>query len=374
MAPTDAGSGTAVLAPDAGQGAPTQLAHVQLQKRGCAPLDEIRLPGAVHQVLLPLQDSRLSALVLRPDRKTLEWWSGPFGTTAQRVAVYNLNQGAARLSLVRKAADLYVLAWIDDQGGVWSLRYAARNFGQPKQLGTGADRRFAPALYEEGGVSLLAYVASVNDTMHTFVVRSHDATGVDITPPGHGAAAPSFVLGAEQPVLVVVDARAGVSPLLELSFDAQGTPRPALVRTPISQPYSPPLLRAVAVPEGEIEVAFSAIGKLAATAIGRVPLRRALAPVALLPSRGYGELSFDVTRVGRAVVYALESPLSEEPHAPRGLELKWLDRAGEGQTLKLDGTSPALWPSIAATALMGEVVVGYVVGTEARVVRLRCDA
>jgi hypothetical protein len=350
-----------------------QLEHVKLEKRACVRADELLLHTSAARVLLPTQDSTLEALIVHKDQKLLEWWSGRLGENAQRTATLTLASAAQRISVVRKAAGLYVIAWVDGLGSVRSVQYEARKFGAVREVGQGADRRFAPALFERGSYSLLAYTASVDEVMHTFVQRASDAP-VDVTPLGHGAAAPTFVRGQDAPSLIVVDARAGISPLLEIKFSPEGKPLPAEVRTPISQPYAPPLLRAVAVPGGEVEVAFSAVGKLAASAIGRVPLRRAVSAVPLHPSRGYGELAFDVALSGHAALFAMQVPRDEKPSAPSQIEVAWLDKSGDGKTLTLNKGEPASAPSIASTPLPGEVLVGYVSDQHAYVVRLRCDA
>jgi hypothetical protein len=268
---------------------------------------------------------------------------------------------------------LYVIAWVDGQGVVQSVQYGGRKFSAIRVVGQGADRRFAPALFERGGHSLLAYTASVDEVMHTFVQRSAEPP-VDVTPLGHGAAAPTFVRGQDAPSLIMIDARAGISPLLEVTFSEDGKPQPAQVRTPVSQPYAPPLLRAVAVPDGELEVFFSAVGKLAASAIGRVPLRRAVSALPLHASRGYGELAFDVALSGHAALFAMQVPRDEKPSAPQQIEVAWLDKSGDGKTLTLSKGASASAPSIASTPLPGEVLVGYVSEGHAYVVRLRCDA
>ncbi|HEX6243252.1 MAG TPA: hypothetical protein VFZ61_20200 [Polyangiales bacterium] len=361
-------------APDAStKHAPKQLSQAPLQKRGCTKLDDVTLPVTAYRLLIPTQDSALQALVLRDDQITLEWWSGELGGPAVLRASHKLTARVTKLSLLRRAAASYTVAAVDEQGGLWGLHYSAGKWADVKQLARGADRRFAPALYEDGAISLLAYTSSVDKAMHTFVVRSLAGQGVDVTPAGHGAAAPTFVSGVDQPVLVFVDAHEGISPLLEVGFDENLKPQPALVRTPISQPYAPPLLRAVAIDQGEVEVAFTAVGKLAASAIGRVPLRRAASAVALHPSRGYGELDFDVALSGKAAIFALEVPVDEKPNAEHVLELKWLDQSGDGATLELV-RGAALRPSIAATPLPGELLVAYVTGTTPHLTRLRCDS
>jgi hypothetical protein len=209
--------------------------------------------------------------------------------------------------------------------------------------------------------------------MHTFVLRAAEpSAALDVTPPGHGAAAGSFVLGAEPPILVMIDARGGVSPLLELPFDGAGKPGAVIVRTPVSQPFAPPALSAVAVPGGELEVAFTAIGKLAATAIGRVPLRRAVAPTALHPSRGYGQLSLSSARGVRAVVHALEVPSDASQTAPHQIELKWIDAQGEGEGLTLPALpDSARQPSLVALR-RGVFALAFTRGKHAYALLLDC--
>jgi hypothetical protein len=367
--PIKADPGQGALAPPKAR----QLEQVRLEKRACVRADELLLHTDAARVLLPTQDSTLAALIVHKDQKQLEWWSGRVGESAERTATLTLSSAVQRISLVRKAPGLYTIAWVDGQGAVQSVHYEARKFGALRVVGKGADRRFAPALFERGSQSLIAYTASVDEVMHTFVQRASDAP-IDVTPLGHGAAAATFVAGQEAPALIMIDARAGISPLLEVSFAEDGKPKPAQVRTPVSQPYAPPLLRAVLVPGGEVEVAFSAVGKLAASAIGRVPLRRAVSALPLHASRGYGELAFDVALSGQAALFAMQVPRDEKPSAPHQIEVAWLDKSGDGKTLTLSQGASVSAPSIAATPLPGEVLVGYVREQKAYVARLRCDA
>jgi hypothetical protein len=316
-------------------------------------------------------------LVLRAARRRLEWWSGTAPALVPRGA-HDFAVPVARLAVLRgpagAGADVHSLALVDDKGELWCQRHAGDRFDAPRSLAQGADRRFDPALAFAGEQLLTAFTRTVDLAMHTFVVRcsGQAAPAIDVTPPGHGAAAASFVLGASFPSLVMLDARGGVSPLLELPFDERGQPGAVLVRTPISQPYAPPALSAVALPGGEVEVAFTAIGKLAATAIGRVPLRRAAAPSALHASRGYGQLSFGVALGARAAVYALEVPRDEGKDAPHLIEIKWVDAQGDGETLALPASSDsARLPSIAALT-RGRFLLAYVSGASARAGLLHC--
>ena len=246
----------------------------------------------------------------------------------------------------------------------------------PRTLATGIDMRFAPALARQSSGLLVAYTQTVEGAMHTFVAHVTDSKIAvkDVTPISHGAGAASFVLGADAATLVMLDARAGVSPLLEVGFENNGTPKLALVRTPVSQPYAPPLLVAVHVPNNEVQVAYTAIGRAAATAVGILPLRRAEAPRALLPSLGYGALSFSGALGKRAAVFALESPVSATKDAERALVVKVLDDRGEGPALTLKATHGTLSkPSIVAASDRAFFLL-YFDGTIWMLAALDCDA
>lgn len=348
-------------APRAAQPSPAR-SKLKAPARGCVMGPDLAVRDDAAQAWAIASGTDERVLVLRADRRTLELWQ--LDATPVQLKSVKLEQPVAKLAVSRGSKS--ALGWVDDKGDVWLAREPLK---QPVRVAQGADRRFAPALAEADGQLLLTFTRTVDEAMHTFLVR--DGKLSDLTPAGHGASAASFVLGVTPPVLVMLDARAGISPLLEVPFDAQGIPKPAIVRTPISQPYAPPLLAAVQLPGGELEVAFSAIGKLAATAIGRVPLRRAVGPVALHPSRGYGELRFDVALSGKAALFALEVPVSEAPKAARVIELKWLDAQGEGETLVI-GAQGASGPSIVANRIAGEVQITYVARGTAHAARLLC--
>jgi hypothetical protein len=171
----------------------------------------------------------------------------------------------------------------------------------------------------------------------------------------------------------MLDAHAGVSPLLEVSFDAQGEAEPAVVRTPVSQPYAPPALAAVALSPEHVEVAFTAIGRVAATAIGRVPLRRAEAPVALVPSKGYGELHFSAAPGPSFAIFALESCKHASNDPARELAIKLVDERGEGGTLELRSDTESLArPALSQGAAEGEYWLAFMRGARIQLARMVC--
>jgi hypothetical protein len=329
------------------------------------------LSTGAHKLLLGAERDNLVALAIG-NGKDLTLYRGSALASLESAGTSTLEAQVSRAALYGDQAGVE-LALVDERGQVLLAPIAAAGLGKPQLVATGADRRFAPALARLGDGRLVAFVRAVGEGMHTFVALVHGAkvTLHDVTPEGHGAAAPAFVAGASEPTLVMLDARAGVSPLLELGFDAQGHPGEVMVRTPVSQPYAPPLLRAVELPDGQVEVAFTAVGKLAATAIGRVPLRRAVQALALLPSRGYGELSFSALRGARRAAFAYEAPRTSEAGSAHDVEVVLLDEQGLGPVLSLGASDDARAPELALYA--GTLWLGYTRGSQAVVAALRCD-
>jgi hypothetical protein len=309
--------------------------------RGCAVEQESELAAASRGIALQLAGP--AVLLAQEDPPALALWQG--GTQGWREGLrLALESAAARASAVC-TDDACDVAWVDQRMRLLRARVDGGGFGKPVELALGVDRRFAPAITRSGERVLVAYTVGVDEGMHTRVLgaRGAELAPIDVTPSGHGAAAPVFVLGAAA-TLIAIDAHAGVSPLLEIPFDRDGAPQPAIVRTPVSQPYAPPLLAAVQWASGDVEVMFTAIGKLAMTAVGRVPLRSAAAPSALAASRGYGELSFAVARGSRRALFVLETPVDGAKNADRSLTLSLTDgtTTEDGPAFAAPARSPSL--------------------------------
>lgn len=268
------------------------------------------------------------------------------------------------------------LAIIDERGRLLLATLDAQGLSEPSTLASGVDRRFAPALARVGEHTLIAYTQAVSEAMHTFVLRRSSGTAPaprDVTPAGHGASAPTFVSGASEPTLVFIDARAGYSPLLELRFDARGDPLAAQVRTPVSQPYTPPALQAVRWESGVVELFFTAVGRAAMTAIGRVPLRESAEPSALLASRGYGEREFSLARSRRRALIAAEQPLEAGPADARALALKLSDGVQTHDVAWFEGERAGARPSLVSGPEPGSYWLAYVRGHALHAALLACD-
>lgn len=366
----------AVVASTPSPSAPASRGGEPAPSRGCVVEAERVVAEGAERVLVANDKGQLSAVVVGKEGRAFTLFRGASAETLASSATHTLEQKSARVALY--AGDLGLrLTHVDEKGKVYLTAVASRAFAPPRKLADGADRRFAPAYAVVNGVELVAFTRTVEKVMHTFLARlaGGNVEVRDVTPSGHGAAAATFVLGHEPPTLVAIDAHAGVSPLLEIPLNERGEAGAHAVRTPVSQPYTPPLLAAVRMPGGsDVQVAYTAVGKLAATAIGRVPLRVATEPVALLPSRGYGELFMAVARGTRRVAFALESPRSETPDAPRSLEVVLLDAEGEGPRSTLAGEGDGIrYPALAVGAREGELWLGYVRKGRATIATLRCD-
>lgn len=347
------------------------LPHRAAPREGCASRHEQTLDRPALRAIALHFDGSPALVTLEDQGRMLALWRWS-GGSFQRGPQLSLEQKAVRGSALCKGARCE-LALLDEAAHLLALHVEPGRFGKPRMLASRVDRRMAPALAYAGQQLIYAYTASVDEAMHTFwIARSGDAAtpARDLTPTGHGAAAATFVLGAKTPTLVVVDAHAGLSPLLELSFGDSGAPSEARVRMPVSQPYEPPRLAAFEWDNGEVEVAYTAVGRLAMTAVGRVSLRKPSEPTALSPSKGYGELAFAVARSHKRVLFALEVPLDGKPEAQRELVLKLLSASSTHDTLRF--AAGARDPSLVAMHGAGEYMLAYSHGDSIHAVVLGC--
>jgi len=311
-------------------------------------------------------------LVLSGDRKTLSLLRET-GTKFSEIAKRSLPATLQQLRMAEaQGTDTTRFAFVDGRGQLFTGSAGPRHIDISKALASGLDRRFAPAMHVGAGRMLVAYTKAVSESMHTYVLdtRREEEAAWDVTPEGHGASAPSFVRGDAAATLVMLDAHEGISPLLEVSIPSSGAPTPATVRTPVSQPYAPTELLAAQTPWGEVQVAYTAVGKLAATAIGRVPLKRADMPTALHPSRGYGQVHFDLALGKASAIFAMQVPIDANEGAKHRIEIVWTGPSDMSSPLVLDGEG-ASGPSL-ANAGSGHYWLSYVVGGRAVRRELAC--
>ncbi len=337
----------------------TATVKPSLEARSCALLSETNVHTDVGRALLSSDHAgALAVLLVNESGFTLQRLRE--GTLALEASL-GLKAAPKRSAFVQSSKRGFV-AWVDAEAHMWTVAVAGGKFESPSRVAEGVDRRFAPALSVQGKQALVAFTRSFGPGMHVYVSRigGEKSTLEDITPEGHGAAAPTFIVGQNAPSIVMIDARAGVSPLLEVRFDGALRPQPAIVRTPVSQPYAPPGLQALSVSSELTLVAFTAIGRAAATAVGLVPLQRAEEATALVPSKGYGELELSAAQHDGLGVFAVEAFRTSSAQGPRQVQVHVIDGAGAGNALEVGGAfESASAPSLAASATPGGFFLSY---------------
>ncbi|MEM9192867.1 MAG: hypothetical protein AAGF12_27075 [Myxococcota bacterium] len=207
-------------------------------------------------------------------------------------------------------------------------------------VGEGADTRFAPALGQTGDHTIVAWTARGTPMRVQTNVINAEGTSLsrqNVTPPTMGGAAPAFIDGAEPPRLVFMDPRAGLSPIVWLRFP-EGQPEEATVARPVGTATEPPRVVGAMVGERPF-AAYTAVGDLATTAVGLVPLGDggSGAPTPLVPGTGYGVLQVDAVSTGGSAVFAASVPTDTPPTAPRTIHVRRVDSEGPGEPLTIAG-------------------------------------
>lgn len=269
--------------------------------------------------------------------------------------------------------------------GAANTRFATLGLGgsraEWKLLGTSSDQRFTPAVGVRGGRHSVAWTeAEAGQPMRVRYV-AFDPTGRelarhDLTQPGMGACAPTFVDAPDGP-LVFLDPHAGTSALLRA--DLASDPPEVTVMRPVSHVFDPALLAAGRI-GGRDLVAYTAVGTAAATAVGMVWSEGAQQPEpqAVVPSAGYGALHVSAAQAPSSVVLAADRPRSREREAPREIVVRvaWQEgdatRLGEELVVRGPSEGPASLVRIARheDGTYGLVLTGSD-GVYARF--LRCD-
>jgi len=238
-----------------------------------------------------------------------------------------------------------VVAFID---GASHVRLGAANPAEPSaalrtiEAGSGADPRFAPALGIVGHNRVVAWTDGTGTPMRVRVARA-DRTGTllgthDVTMRGMGAAAAVFAAGGDSPTLYFVDPRAGVSPIVKAELSPDGSPLPSAVARPVGTVTVPPELAVAVDGTGKAYAGYTAIGNMATTAVGLMPLFGDVAgPTPLVPGTGYGALNVAAAAGPTAVVFAADAPKAEERDAPREIHVRVVRDNTAGDPLTLAG-------------------------------------
>lgn len=271
-----------------------------------------------------------------------------------------------------------MIAWTDGNGALRSrrMRMAIAGHGASVELAQGVDARFSPALTVSQDRTLIAYTMGSTPMRTMLATLAADGSVQDkrdVTPVSMGASAPVFVAGAEPPVLLMLDARNGMSPILRLDLAADGTSSaPAQVVVPVNMVATPPELAAASSSIGT-HVAYTAVGSAATTAIGLLPIAPIVGtPEALVPGTAYGHFHVSAAAGPRAVIMVATAPIAPGKEPELELQVTVIGLEGRGKPGVIRAEGGANHPAVARDEA-GHIGVAYTGQGGVFVAILRCD-
>jgi hypothetical protein len=366
-------------------GQPTEL---EVQERGCRVLDllPVRIaeqPGPVSIVAAEgafiaatysraRQGEELSVSALTP--------LGP-PRVLKKVRLSNplSFQRVARPGLTIRDKTQAFFATVDGSGSVQVGTVGVQpSDGQQwlERVAEGADPRFAPALAVVKNLLAVAWTVPLTPTITKIVLlndRGRQVKEYDVSPPAMGASAPVFVAGSNPPVLMVVDARDGYSPVVRVPLNSEGVPGPPVITTPVSMVFDPPELSAASGSAGTYLV-YTGMGGGATTALGLVTLHpKPSAPLALVKGTTYGMLYVAGTSAPRAPVFAVDVPQKPGVHAAREVQVQVIDERGPGPSVTVRGPDGEAAGAALARDPKGLLAVAFQSPSGVYVAWVRCD-
>ncbi len=271
------------------------------------------------------------------------------------------------------------LAVVDGMGAlqVAHLRAnASAAAGVLKPIAQGADARMAPAVTSLGHLAVVAWTQGSTPMVTRLAV--FDAMGNvtqvhDIRPPAMGAAAPTFVHGLSPPVLVMVDARQGFSPLLRVRLSASGKPGEAEIALPVGSMGTPPELAAARAPSGTY-VGYTGTGSALTSAVGLVAIDPVPgSPQPMVKGTAYGQLHVAAAATPRAALFAADAPQQPGKDPPHEIHVHLVDQDGMGPATVVRGPEGNASHAALARTEGGTVAVAFTTASGAYVAWLRCD-
>lgn len=268
------------------------------------------------------------------------------------------------------AHDHVFVAWVE-ASALAAARIDSRGV-QSIPLGDASDERFSPALALDPLGATLAYTDGTATPMHVRAIRLNRAGDVterfDLTPEGRGAAAPTFAHG-EPRELYFLEPKTGTSTLYHVGFSADGHPTAATVVQPVANIYEPP--RIAVVRDGSPAIAYTALGRVATTAVGVLPLADLRAqPRALLPGQAFGILGLDGLDVGDAPLFAFDAPRQSDD-GWRDLRLRFAWAVEDALHISGPAARPAL-AHVESTNGQTDLALAYAGPEGAELRRLSC--
>ncbi|UJR85569.1 Hypothetical protein I5071_76490 [Sandaracinus amylolyticus] len=255
--------------------------------------------------------------------------------------------------MARTGPQEVTLAFVDGRGRVLSATLdptlPASAPSAHELASAGADPRFPPAVRAVGTRRAIAWTDGSATPMHLKLAVLESGRVVathDVTPVAGGGAAPAFVDGVGDTMLLFLDPRVGISVAHRVVLGPDGAPSPTEVARPLNLAAEPPAIAAArSNVSGRTWLAYAAVGNLATRAVGLVDAAGTEMPSPLVPGVGYGDpLTIAAASSGRTVVFAAEAPTAAAREAPHEIRMRVVDERGAGDPMVIPGpaTDPAL--------------------------------
>lgn len=296
----------------------------------------------------------------------------------ERLSVPHPGKRVAGPGLAADPAQGVTLAFTDGSGKLrmQHLRASARGASASRELATGVDTRFEPAVAYAKRGALIAYTLG-STPMRSMLARLDQQDQLiashDITPAAMGAAAPAFVAGATPPMLVTADARSGMSPIARVSLDLEGKPGTPEVAVPVGMMSQPPELASASSGAGTF-VGYTGVGSAATSAIGLVQIApKAGAPQPLVKGTAYGALHLDAAAGSSAVYFVADAPLTGGKEPKHEIHLVRVDARGAGPVLRIQASAGDATHAAIARAPDGTLAVTFTAPDGVYLVRARCE-
>lgn len=295
----------------------------------------------------------------------------------ERLSVPHPGKRVAGPGLAADPTQGVTLAFTDGRGQLrmQHLRASARGASATRELASGVDTRFEPAVAYAKRGALIAYTLGSTPMRSTLarldpegaLIASHD-----ITPAAMGAAAPAFVAGATPPMLITADARSGMSPIARVSLDLEGQPGTPEVAVPVGMMSQPPELAAAQSSAGTF-VGYTGVGSAATSAVGLVQiLPKVGAPQPLVKGTAYGALHLDAAASRSAVYFAADAPLTGGKEPKHEIHLVRVDSQGAGPVLQIQASAGDATHAAIARAQDGTLAVTFSAPDGIYLTRVRC--
>lgn len=256
------------------------------------------------------------------------------------------------------------------------VQVARGSAGGLREIATGVDTRFAPAVAHVDKGTLVAWTVGSTPMGTHFALVPADAKPpqiADITPPRQGAAAATFVDGASPPVLLAIDARNGMSPLIRIAFDNDGIPSAPTPQGPVGMVSSAPQLAAARTSLGT-RALYTGLGSASTSAVGMLAIgEEGASAEALVKGTAYGRLHVAAAAAGPYLLLAADAPLSPGKEPAHEIQISRLSADGSRETSRLRGPGKDSSQVSIARNESGVVAVTYRSGGGLYLSRLRCQ-